>query len=303
MTSTREKLAGMAQIGSTKFWATSATPNPTPRRIAQYGGVGVEGATTDDLGQDARQEVLNATVDELVYLDLDQIKRAGDVVTCVHPLFGVFQGRLVDVTYTAAENDMVDIVCTLIEHGDPADLFILNVSTTAAKKQSADSVFDNISGDLDDLDDLPSSTGLPAAGQGLTSGYGNFSNVMTSAQSADALWTDVAAAYSEVADAANVLIDAVDAFEDATQVMTEMVDSTYELVNECRGFVDTMKNEVASVWQDFQVVHPLSLAEIALEIVGDASEETLDLLLDNNPTLIDINAIPVGVALSIPVSA
>jgi len=301
MTTTREKIAGEAKIGSVKFWATRATPQPTPRRIAQYGGVGITGATTEDLGKDARVETLTATVDELVFLDLDQIKNTADIVTCVHPLWGVFQGRLVDVVPDAGPDPMVDIVCTIIEHGDPADLFILNIGSTAAKKQSTDATFDNISGDLDDLDDLPSSSGLPAAGQGMTGAFNNFSSMTSAVSAGDALWTDAAAAYTELSNAADVLIDAVDAYEDATQAMVDMVDSTYELVNDAFDFVQVMKDAVASVWQEFKVTSPLSLAKIALEIVGDATDETLDLLLNNNPGLVDICAIPPGTALSIPV--
>jgi len=301
MATTREKIAGEAQVGAVKFWATRATPQPTPRRIVQYGGVGVNGATTDDLGKDARTEILNATVDEDIYVDLDEIKDSADVVTCVHPLFGVFQGRLVDVTYDAGPDDMVDIVCTLIEHGDPANLFILNVTSTAAKKQSADSVFNDMSGDLDDLDDFPSDSGLPSAATGLSDGFSDFSAVMTAAQSGDALWAEAANAYTGLAEAGNVLIDAIDAVEDATDEMIGLVDSTYELIAEARGFVDAMEKQVSQVWQDFQVVNPLSLAEIALEFMGDASDEAIDTLLDRNPNLIDICAVPVGVSLSIPV--
>jgi hypothetical protein len=302
MTTTREKIAGQAKIGPVKFWATRAAQQPTPRRIVQYSGIGVDGATTEDLGEDAHVEILNATVDETVYMSLLIIKQAADVVTCAHPLFGVFQGRLVDVTYDAGPDPMVDIVCTIIEHGEPADIFPLLATSTAAKKQSADSVFDDISGDLDDLDDMPSDSGLPAAAQGMSNGYANFTAMTSAVSQGNALWTDAAAAYTELSQAANVLVEAIETTADATQAMVDIVDSTYELLNEAWDFVEVMKNETAQVWQDFQVVHPLSLAEIALDIMGDASEETLDILLNNNPTLVDICAIPVGTALTIPVT-
>ena len=107
MSETREKIAGEAQIGAVKFWATRATPQPTPRRIVEYGGIGVNGGQTEDLGKNARREILNATVDEIVYLDLDEIKNQAKVVTCVHPLFGVFQGRVLDVVPDAGPDPMV----------------------------------------------------------------------------------------------------------------------------------------------------------------------------------------------------
>ncbi len=303
MTSIREQIAGEAQIGTVKFWATRATPQATPRRIVQYGGVGVDGAALEDLGEDARVEILNATVTEFVYQDLKAIKTAAEKVTIVHPLFGVFEGRLWDVTYDAGPNDMVDIVCTCIEDGDPADLFITRIDTTASAKQSATSAFDDLGlDDLDGLQDLPTSTGLPAAGTNLTSSWNNFSTVMDDVSQADALFTDVAAAYNELASAGGELIDAIDEFSDATQSMVNLVDSTYELLNTARDYVDAMEKQVSDVWQNLMITTPMSLAEIALELIGDASEETIDIILDRNPTLIDICAVPIGVELSIPVN-
>ncbi len=300
MASTREKLAAEAQIGSVKFWATRATHGGNPRRIAQYTGVGVDGAETEDLGQNAKVETWTGTVDELVYLKLVIVKEAADVVTCVHPLYGAFQGRLQDVIPDIGPNDMVDITCTIIEHSDPADIFLLLVSTIAAQKQSLDSAFQDLN--LDELDDFPTDTGLPAAGGGLTSSFGNFSSVMDLVDVADGLYTDVASAYNDLAEAGNLLIDTIDDFVDATQDMVDMVDTTYELINTARDYVDAMQDEVSTVWQAVQVTNPLSLAEIALDIMGDDSEEAIDTILARNPTLIDLSAIPIGTQLSIPVT-
>ena len=300
MASTREKLAAQAQIGSVKFWATRVTPSGNPRRIMQYTGIGVDGAVTEDLGQNAKVETWTATVDELVYLKLVIVKEAANVVTCVHPLFGAFQGRLQDVVPDIGPNDMVDITCTIIEHGEPADVFVLLATTTAAQKQSADAVFQDLN--LDELDDFPTDTGLPAAGAGLTSGWNNFSSVMDLVDTADGLYSDVASAYNDLAEAGNTLINTIDDFADATQSMVDMVDSTYELINVARDYVDAMQDEVSTVWQAVQVTNPLSLAEIALDIMGDDSEDAIDKILSRNPTLIDLNAIPIGTQLSIPVT-
>jgi prophage DNA circulation protein len=294
----------MAQIGTVKFWATSAQTNANPRRIVQYTGIGVDGAATDDLGVNARIETLNAIVDEDIYAQLLTIKNEAKVITMVHPLFGAFEGRLMDVVPNAGPDDMVDIVCTLCESGDPTALFVTTINTAASAKQSATSAFDNLGlDDLDGLSDFPTSTGLPAAGAGMNDSWASFSGVMDAVDSADGLWTDVAAAYNDLADAGNTLIEAVDGFVDATQDMVDMVDSTYDMLNEARNFVDAVEQQIGSVWQDLKVTTPLSLAEIALELIGDDTEETIDLILDRNPTLIDLNAVPVGVTLSIPVAS
>ena len=300
----RELLAGQAQIGSVKFWATRANPVPYPRRVVEYTGVGVDGAVTEDLGRDARRETITATVEENIYSDLDAIKNEAKVVTIAHPLFGVFEGRLLDVTYEAGPNDMVDIVCTLVEHGDASVLLIAPTQTTASAKQAANSAFDNLGlDDLDGLADFPTSSGLPAAGAGMNASFASFSSVMEQVSSADALWTDVASAYNELASAGDLLIDTVDAFADATQDMVDMVDETYSLINVARDYVDAVERQVGTAWQDLQVKVPMSLAEIALDLIGDASEETIDMLLDRNPTIIDICAVPIGTALSIPVAS
>ncbi len=300
----RASLAGMAQIGPIKFWATSAQTNPNPRRIVQYIGIGVDGAVTEDLGQNARTETLNATVEEDIYIKLNDLKNEAKILIIVHPLFGAFEGRIIDAVPTAGPQDMVDIVVTVVEHGKPIDVFVLPQKTTASAQQSASAAFANLGLDnLDGLADFDSSTGLPAAGAGMNNSWASFSSVMDSVSTADALWTDVSAAYNDLASAGNVLIDAVDGFVDATQDMIDMVDSTYELLNEARDFVDAMEQRIGSVWQNLQVTTPLSIAEIALDLIGDDSEETIDLILERNPTLIDLNAVPIGFELSIPVAS
>jgi len=299
MTTTREKIAAEAQIGPVKFWATRANPSGTARRIMQYTGVGVNGAVTEDLGQNARTETWTATVDESVFVRLKMVRDDANVVTCVHPLFGAFQGRLADVTYDAGPDDMLDITCSIVEHGEPAAVFVWPANTTASKKQSADAVFQDL--DLDELADFPTDTGLPAAGAGLTSSFSNFSNVMDLVDAADGLYNDVAAAYNDLAEAGNLVIDTIDAFEDATQSMVDMVDTTYELINVARDYVDAMQDELGSVWQNLQITTPLSLAEIALDLMGDDSEDAIDLILARNPTIIDLCAVPIGTQLSIPV--
>ena len=299
----RASLAGMAQIGPIKFWATSAQTNPNPRRIVQYTGVGVDGAVTEDLGQNARTETLNAVVEEDIYVKLNDLKNEAKLLIIVHPLFGAFEGRIVDAVPTAGPADMIDMVVTVVESGKPIDVFVLPQQTTAGAKQSASAAFANLGlDDLDGLADFPTSSGLPSAGAGMNNSWASFSSVMDAVDSADALWTDVSAAYNDLASAGDVLIDAVDAFVDATQDMIDMVDSTYELLDDARNFVDAMEQQIGSVWQNLQVTTPLSIAEIALDLIGDDTEETIDLILERNPTLIDINAVPIGFELSIPVA-
>jgi hypothetical protein len=124
---------------------------------------------------------------------------------------------------------------------------------------------------------------------------------MESVDSADGLWNDVSAAFSELADAGNVLIDAIDAFEDATSDMVDMVDTIYEVINDAREYVDAMENQLGSIWQSLEVTTPLSLAEIALDLVGKDDDDTIESILARNPTIIDLCAVPIGTQLSIPV--
>ena len=296
----RESIAGQALIGNVEFWATSATPIPSPRRIMQYTGVGVDGAVTEDLGQNARIETLTATVDEDIYSALDKLKKAAKVLMILHPLFGAFEGRILDVVPQAGPDDMVDITVTLVEHGKPVDIFVTPVKTTASAKQATASAYANLG--LGALNNLPTSTGLPAASAGMSSGFASFSAVMDSVDSADGLWADVSAAYSELAQAGDILIDAIDAFEDATDDMIDMVDVTYEVLNTARDYVGAMEQQFGTVWQNLLITRPLSLAEIALDLMGDASDDTIQLILDRNPTIIDICAVPIGLEISIPVA-
>lgn len=307
-TDLRKLLAGQAQIKDVKFWAVRASTQEPQRRLAMYAGIGVDGAVTEDLGQDAGIEVLEAIVDEDVYNKLYVIKHEAKVVTIVHPLFGVFEGRLANITYDAGPADMLNIVCTCIKHGDPAGLFVASANTTAQNKATANSAYDDLStptGDnmtLSDLGDFDISTGLPAASTNFASAFGTFSAIMDTVAAANGLWTDAAAAFTEFAESAGDLIDVIDDFADATQEMVDMVDKTYYLLDVARDWVDSVERQASTVWHPFKVRNPLSLAEIALSIVGDDSEDVIDAILNRNPTLVDICAIPPGVELSIPVT-
>lgn len=303
MTILRDKLAAQAQIGDVKFWATGASGPGGQRRVVQYTGVGVEGAFTEDLGSDARVEQLTAIVDEDTYTSLINLRDAGNVVTAVHPLFGVMQARLA-IEYQAGPDEMVDVTITLTEHGEPTIFLPSQTVTLPGSAQNAKSAFDDLSDDLDglaDIPDLPDS--LSSASDAFDTGWDAFDDALDDALGGDLTWEELGAEFDALARLGDDLIEQVDAaWSDFADLADYDVESgVLSVINQARGCVDAMENQVSEVWQQFKVVNPVSVAEVALSLVGDASDEIIDQILDRNPTLIDVNAIVTGVELSIPV--
>jgi prophage DNA circulation protein len=304
MASTREKLAGQAKVGGVEFWATGASGDGSPRRIVRYSGIGVEGQVTEDLGRDARVETLNAIVDEMVYIELKAVRDAAKVVTAVHPLFGVMQARLENVTYNAGPNDLVEIQVTLVENGDPSIFNPLSTLTLSGQTQDAKSAWSDLNDSFSELNALDSLTDdLGNAIGGFQDGWGLFDAALDLAAAGDVLFDEMASAYNDLADLGGTLIDAVDtAWNDVTELVDYAVeDLTYDVLNSARGVVDALEKQAVDVWSAFKVVDPVSIAEVALDFLGVDDDDTIQQILDRNPQIVDINAIPVGVEISVPV--
>lgn len=303
--SARDQLASEAKIGNVSFYATSASGPGAPRRIVQYTGVGVDGAVTEDMGADARQETLQATIDEDVFLKLKEVKDTAKVVTAVHPLFGVMDARVINIEYEANARDMVDVTITLVEHGTPAILLAPKVISLASAAQNAKSAFDDLSGDLDDLDDFDLGDNLTSSIGSMNSQWSLFDSVLDSALSGDVLIDDMAAAFSDIAKAGQGLIDAAEsAYNDVAELVAYPIqDTIYELIDAGRDVVNSLERQATDVWQEVTAVGSVSIEELALEYFGvDADlDDAIQKILDRNPQIIDVSAVIPGTELSIPI--
>jgi len=303
MASIREQLAAEADIGGVTFWATSASGPGAPRSIVQHGGIGVTGAVTVDLGRPARTETLKATVDETVFLKLIAVKDAAKVVDITHPLFGTFQGRVQDVPYEAGPDDMVDITVTVIEHGEPSILLAPAVVTLSSAAADADAAFANLGDDLDGLGDFPLTDDLTNNITNINSSYSTFSGALDDAQQGVASFEDIAAEFTAFAQAGQALVDSVDtAWDTVTELADFSVqDLVYETIDAARDCVNSMERQLGNVWEEFQVRGSVSIAELAREFIGADDDDSIQLILDRNPQIVDVSAILPGVSVSIPI--
>jgi prophage DNA circulation protein len=243
MSQIRDALATQVKIGSVSFYATSVSGPGGERRIARYTGVGVDGAVTEDLGAQARESTISATIDESTYIKLRDVRDAGKVVDITHPLFGTFSGRITKLEYTANPSDMVEVSVGVVEHGDPAALLAPVVIPLNSAAQNAKAAFDDLG--LDDLDGL-STPDLSTAIGNMESSWDSFDSVLDSALSGDVLFDEMAAAFDDIATTGQQLIDAVDsAYSDIESTLTEypIQDGIYELISAGRDVVNSLERQ------------------------------------------------------------
>lgn len=311
MPSTREALAGPAKIGSIEFYATGASGPGAPRRIIRYGGIGVDGQVTEDAGMDARVESLQAIVDEAIWIKLNNLKNEAKVVQAIHPLFGVMQARLQNVTYNAGPDDLVEIQVTLVEHGDPSILLAPQSVSLSGKTQDTRSAWSDLDDTFAELNALDIPSDLSSSIASMQAEWSIFDDVLDLAAAGDALHDEVAASFNDIAEAGEAVIDsidsAVDSVDSAIDSVTDLFDYAtedliYETLSAARGVVNTVSRQSTSVWQAFDVIDPVSIAEVALELIGSDDDETIQRILDRNQSIVDLNAVPPGTTISVPVT-
>ncbi|MHC4890898.1 MAG: hypothetical protein ACYTEO_15700 [Planctomycetota bacterium] len=310
MVTIRDSIAAETTIGTIKFFATSVSGGGT-RRIVRYSKVGVDGQDTEDLGEDARTEALRAELDEDVWQKLDNLRREGKVQTCTHPLFGVMKARILSCPYEADHTSMVSCTITLIEDGEHTIQIAPQYLSLPGAAQKARSVWDNLQlddsvGGVANLDDPPSE--LTGATEDLETAWDSFDAALTDAESGfvgdslDASFGDLAEAAESMADAVAQTLDN-NLMSDPTDLLElSIIEPTFELIDAARATVESAHEVTKNIWQDFQIKLPLSVGELAQDWLGEDNEENRDLILEKNPTIVDVNHIPSGESVILPVT-
>jgi len=296
---TRDKLLTNAKVGPIEFVAASVSGGGTARRLAIYEAIGVDGAELEDLGQGPRREVLKARLDEGVWQKLENLKRDGKAVQCVHPLFGVFTGRVESCPYEAGPKSLVDCTITLIEDGQHT----VQLAPITLSLPDAASAF---SAGLDDLDGLamPDEWTDAQGNYGFTmDSFSDFDSTLSDVMSGGSSWTDLGSAFDSLVDTVDSVVTAVEGeIRDLGQAGADMMDTALDLANKARQCVDAAQDELATVWEPFQVRGSLSVAELARDWLGSDDDDAIDQILDSNPSIIDINSIPEGMDILIPIA-
>lgn len=298
--STRSQIVRKAKIGNIEFTASRATGGGK-RRLAIYEAIGIDGAEIDDLGEGPRIETLEASLDEVVYWNLENLRREGQVQTIVHPLFPIFQGRIHELTYDANEKERVNAKIILVEDGEWTLSLAPVVITLGQASQNAKNAADDLfSAGLDDLD-LPDD--LASANVGMNSAWTDLDGVLDQVELGEASWFELGGAFDLLGDAADSLITAVDGAIDDVVGLAELSidDFTYDLMGAARSVVDAAQQDVAAVWEPIKTTIDRSVADVALQYLGADDEDAENKILQSNPGIIDLNLIPAGFDLLIPV--
>ena len=307
MTSLRESLYTKAQIGSIQFEAASASGGGK-RRLAIHEAIGVDGATIEDLGEAPRVEHLSAHVGEDVYLKLENLRREATVQTCTHPLFGTFQGRIHEISYEAGTKHGVNIKLTLIEDGQHA-LVLAPVTLSLPSSAGAFAAGLDDWGDINTEADFESYLSDESFGivQGLGSDFLGFANafdtVLDAVQSGTSTWAALGSALDDLGSSLDSFVDGVYGLADEIgQAGMDIIDASYSLVRAARDCVDAAQSEAATILQPFKVATPVGVAALCREFLGSDDDDMIDLFLESNPTIIDLNAIPSGLDIVLPVA-
>ncbi len=300
MASVRESIASECKIDTLKFWATGVSAS-RQRMLVGHGGIGIEGERFEDLGEGARRESLQAELFEDEYMKLDSIFADGKRVSFTHPLFGVRQVRIENISYRAGPRDMVDATIIVVEDGEreialaPAVLNLGNeaqrwsgavsnlAAETAALAADGFSILDVVTTDV--------ALAFNAARDA-------FSGVVELAQAAEAAVEELAASYGDFAAATN---DIINFFEDAGGVYATIADLAHESIAIAQDVVRSVSVLDYAPWNTMQVRAPVLIGAVVREYLGADTEDNINLLMQYNPTLIDAGMIPAGIELVIPV--
>jgi hypothetical protein len=196
----------------------------------------------------------------------------------------------------------VDVTITLIEDGiHKATPAPTPAASAPAAKAGAKSALDDLDDDLDGLADIP----------GMTDSLGDeIGSLGDAIDDMVAVLDAVDATMEALASGLDALAEAVESFQtawdDAYSEVAGLVDFAtldlaYAAVGAVRDAVDALVSGGAVVWQPVTLTTPRGLAEIAMEFLGSADDSALDRLMDANPSVIDLLAVPGGSALWIPV--
>jgi hypothetical protein len=301
----RSKLIAEAKIGTVSFVAASVS-GAGKRRLQGGAAIGVDGEEFEDLGENARTEQIEATVDETTYLELEGIRRDAKRVTCQHPLFGVFEGRISDLSYKANERQGVDISVTLIEDGDHSRVM---APVQVSFPQASGAATASLDAFSEGLDEIPSDVGGDLLGE--VAACGSLISTFETALSSAALGgiaavQDLAGAFGELSVGVDSLISSFDLAAESVASLadSDLVDLALSAVNATRQAVEALSNESTLVWQPLPVAGPLGLDAVAYDRameLGIDPDDALAQILSANTDLVDLVAIPTGFTLWLPV--
>jgi hypothetical protein len=301
MASVREQLAAKCKIDTVEFWAQSVQGG-FRRNLVGHGGIGVEGERFEDLGEEARRETVQAELFEDEYLKLVAVFENGKKVGFTHPLFGVKQVRIEQISYRANDREMVDATIVLVEDGEREMQLapvVLDLGTEAAKWDGVEAKYAEVSTQI-------VADGYPVSGvidsvieQEFSIQFSSFSDVVELALTGEAIIDEVSAAYETMAAAAN---DFISEFEDLSAVYAPYVDLGYETIAVGQDIIRSMSVLDSGPWNLFMTQVPTLIGDIAAEYLGVDSEENVDLILEHNPQLLEVGLIQPGFEIVIPVS-
>jgi hypothetical protein len=301
---TRSKILVPTKIAGIEFVATSVKGGGS-RRLNRAPAIGVDGEGLDDLGEGARVEEFEARLDEAVYQQLEEKRRDAKVYAIQHPLFGVFQGRIESINYTADSRNLVNATIVVVEDGD-ATFALAPVTVSFPKAGSSakanNNLFSDALTDLDGLDGIPDSVSTASANA--QSAADAFNDGVDAVENDDASWQDLGADFDNLGSSTN---DFIDAFDAAAPDLPEMydtgaVDAAYNALASARDAVDAAQRLTAMTWQPSLLVEDVSVSALARDWLPDLTEaDAIDQILESNPGILDLNVVPAGVELLIPV--
>jgi phage tail protein X len=324
--SAREQLAGPAKIGPISFDATAASGSFS-RRLVKYHGIGMDGAELDDLGEDARVETLRAELEEDVFIALEKLRRRGEKVACVHPLFGTMTARVEALSYDADQRPMVDCQITLVEDGyrprppQPVRVdayYQANLAKAAAMRAGVEDWLNAPLPDLDADDALESMRELLAGfelgdwelplAEALLEGFRaveGFVDAMDDFISGFQDWEFLSGAYSVLNDSISWALGSFDTIKSAVESVIDFnwEDYCFDLLDSAQAMVAAATDTATQLWSSLTAKGPLTLDELAAEFLGTTDQEAIDAILANNPGLVDASVVPAGFEIFLPIWA
>ena len=307
MSSTRSDLLVQARIGTIEF-AAIATSGGGDRRLARHGAIGMDGEFLEDLGEGARTDEIQAILTERQWVELDRIRRTGQVVDIVHPLFGSYMGRVASCHYQAGLRDHVEVTVVVVEDAEhkPLQIKPQSPSAAASKLTSALADLQDAYGEISDFAETVSDFADSAYSDIVDGATSIVDLVEAGIDTAADAWHAASAAYETLTDGVATIIDEIQ--DAADEISTDLWDSVLDVYDQAhsvavaaRETLDAITSSLASTWRQVTVQTIRPLEQNIRETVGSVTDDIIAMVLAANPDLTDPLMVPAGVVLQIPV--
>jgi hypothetical protein len=272
--------------------------------VSKHGTPGEKG---ENVKKHGRQSITDSVTALCTVPETKKLVALGDKPRLIwtHPLLSPIDGTVedIDIPATTGLYGYFQVTFNFVQSLDPATKATAKpkLSIPSAKKKALN-IYDKLAGDLDDLDDIPTSAGrtFDDAAGAFGDAVGVTDDIFDDMITGDAGWQDLARGLDTLIETANTFVEAAREVESSIGGMADTIQTAPALlVQTVRTAVDDAKAAVGTV-ASFVTQGPSDLYGMMLDAGMAINEENIVALMQDN-IIFDPLAIPAGATIQIPI--